>query len=340
MMRWHGEVRYDLASSGIAPVPARELGVLDLDSPVSREQFSEKVADHFAVAPDEVTPCLGTSGALFTAYASALGAGGRVLVETPVYEPLWRIAQALERGIDYFERRADSAFQVDVERVLSALKPDTRLVVLTNPHNPTAAITPPAVLAELARELLTRGVFLLIDEVYLDTAEPGVTSRHLAPNVLTCSSATKCWGVPWARLGWLLAPAEITLQAARVERCTTGFAPPATWAMGLRVFEQRSALRARALALQAGKRELIDAFVDRQQGRLTWCAPPASSTFGWLCDARGRDLRPLLERAVQEAGVFAVPGEFFGVNTALRLAWTGATAELVTGLSLLDRALA
>ncbi len=340
MMRWHGEVRYDLASSGIAPVPASELGVIDLDKPVFREQFSVEIANHFAVPAKEVAPCLGTSGALFTAYACVLGAGGRVLVETPVYEPLWRIAQALERGIDYFERRADSAYQVEVERVLSAMKPDTRLVVITNPHNPTGAMVPAAVLAELSRALEVRGAFLLVDEVYLDTAEPGVTARHLAPNVLACSSATKCWGVPWARLGWLLAPEEITLQAARVECCTTGWAPPAAWALGVRVLERKSKLRERARALQAGKRALIDAFVRRQQGRLTWCAPPPDSTFGWLHDVRGRALRPLLERAVQHTGVFAVPGEFFGDSAALRLAWTSPLDVLEAGLPLLEQALA
>lgn len=340
MMRWHGQVRYDLASSGIAPVPASELGAVDLDNPVSREQFALEIANQFAVPRQDVTPCLGTSGALFTAYACVLGGGGRLLVETPVYEPLWRIARALDAGIDYFERRADSAFFVEVERVLAALKPDTRLVVVTNPHNPTGALTPDAVLGELARELEARSVFLLIDEVYLDTAAPGVSARHLGPNVLTCSSATKCWGVPWARLGWLLAPASITAQAANVERCTIGFAPHATWAMGVRVLEQRSALRERALALQAGKRALIDAFVARQRGQLSWCPPHASSTFGWLRDARARSLRPLLEGAVQGAGVFAVPGEFFGDASALRLSWTTSAAELEAGLSLLEQALA
>jgi aspartate/methionine/tyrosine aminotransferase len=339
MMRWHGQVRCDLASSGIAPVPASDLGVIDLDNPVSREQFRLEIANHFGVAQAEVTPCLGTSGALFTAYACVLGSGGRALVETPVYEPLWRIAEALDRGVSYFERRADSAFQIETERVLSALTADTRLVVVTNPHNPTGAITPAAILAELARELDERGVFLLVDEVYLDTAEPGVTARRLRPNVLACSSATKCWGVPWARLGWLLAPAEIGVQAAHVERCTTGFAPPLAWAMGVRVFERKSALRERTRTLQAGKRALIDAFVERQSGQLSWCPPPPDSTFGWLRDGRGRDLRTLLERAVQETGVFAVPGEFFGDKAALRLAWTSPTQALVSGLPLLEQAL-
>jgi len=340
MVRWHGQVRYDLATSGIAPVSASELGAISLDMSVSRERFIQEIANHYGIPEQEVTPCLGTSGALFTAYACVLDAGQRALIETPGYEPLSRIAEALGRGVDYFERRVEHAFQIEIEPVIDALKPDTRLVVITNPHNPSGALTPQSRIAELALELEARGVFLLVDEVYLDAEQPGVTVRQLAPRVLTCSSATKCWGVPWARAGWLLAPAEISALTGRVERCTLGQAPPSAWAIGVRVFEEKHALRARAAALQSGKRALIDAFVARQHTRLTWCAPSEHSAFGWLRDIRGRDLRPLLERGMLAHGVFAVPGEFFGDKTALRVGWTSDIAALGAGLPLLEQVLA
>lgn len=339
MARWSGQVRCDLASSGITPLNAADLGMVAPDEFSSRERFVAAIARHYGVAETDVVPCLGTSGALLTACLAFLTRGDAALVERPAYEPLWRIVQALGYPVDAFDRTAGSGFQVSVDAVLAALAPNTRLVVVTNPHNPTAALTPDAELLALARELAKRNARLLVDEVYLESARPQQSLHRADSSILTCSSITKCWGVPWARAGWLLVPRALAADAIRAERYTVGSAPPASWAWGALAFERHFELRARAEKLQAGKRTVVDAFVARNAERLSWCPPPPSSPFGWLRTHSGRPLAAMLERLVETEGVLVAPGEFFGDECALRLAWTSPLPTLERGLTLLEQAL-
>lgn len=338
--RWFGQIRYDLASSGLRPIPAAELGPAPPDDYASRGRFAAAVARRYGVAPGEVAPCLGGSGALFTAFATLVGRGGRVLVEAPGYEPMWRVPEALGIAVDRFERRWDDGYALDAERIVAALSPDTRLVAITNPHNPTAALADDGSLRALARALAPRGVGLFVDEAYLELPWPRHTARRLGPNIVTCSSTTKCWGVPWARAGWLLLPEADAREARRIEQHICGTAPPGSWAWGEVALASVDALVARRERMQIGKRALVERFVERHAASLEWHAPHPTSLYGWLRDKRGRDVLPLIEEGIAERGVIVSPGAFFGDETAFRMSWTSDLETLGVGLEELARALA
>jgi aspartate/methionine/tyrosine aminotransferase len=338
--RWYGRVEFDLATSGIASISAGDLGTPPAsDDHGARMRFCASVARRYGVDPAEVVPTLGASGALFVAQATLLERGQRWLVEHPSYEPLWRGAEALGFAVDRFERRLERGFSLDPEAILASLRPETRVVAITNPHNPTGVVLSDAELRRVAEALASRSVTLFVDEAYLELARPGSTARKLGPNVVTCSSATKCWGASFARAGWLLGPPELGEPATRVERFVSGIAPPACWALGERLFERADALVERARRIQAGKRDKVNAFVAAHSDRFAWCPPPESALFGWLVDRGGRNLLPRLERGVRELGVIAAPGSFFGEPAALRLGWTCDISVLDEGLSRLGRAL-
>lgn len=337
--RWYGQVSYDLATSGVAQVGEDALGagaaVADLGA---RERFRAAVANRYGVPAAEVVTTLGASGALFVAHATLLGGDRRLLVESPSYEPLWRGAEALGGAVDRFERRFEAGFALDVDAIVSACRPETAVVAITNPHNPTGVVAEGRELAALASALAARNVTLLIDEAYLELLSPRTTARRLAANIVTCSSATKCWGAGWTRAGWLFLPEALAAAAGRVERYTQGMAPPVTWAWGERVVTRADRLLERARLLQTGKRELVDAFVARHP-TLEWVPPPASSVFGWVRDVRGADLLPQIERGIRELGVITAPGSFFGEPSAFRLGWTSDVKKLPEALTRLAKAL-
>jgi aspartate/methionine/tyrosine aminotransferase len=91
--------------------------------------------------------------------------------------------------------------------------------------------------------------------------------------------------------------------------------------------------------VQAGKRELVEAFAERHAASLSWTPPPAGSLFGWMRDARGRNLLPLIERGIASSGVIVSPGEFFGEPSAFRISWTTSARALERGLELLAEVL-
>jgi aspartate/methionine/tyrosine aminotransferase len=331
--RWFGQVSFDLASSGLQQLSADELGpVVAQDDLAAEARFRRRVAERYEVPEAEVVPCLGGSGAVFTVVASCVERGARVLIESPGYEPLLRVPQGLGIGIDRFARRREHDFALELQLIVSELRPDTELVIVTNPHNPSGVIVPDAVLADLSQALKDRAVRLFVDEVYRELAEPRTSARRLGDNVITCSSATKCWGVPWARVGFALMSAELAESAAIVERHIAGRAPPAAWAWGERVLERADALVERARRLQADKRTLVDAFVASANGVLDWVPPPSSSLFGWLEDRRGLCSLALIERGALEHGVVVSPGEFFDAPGWFRLSWSAERSVVEQGL--------
>jgi aspartate/methionine/tyrosine aminotransferase len=338
--RWFGQVSHDLASSGSSAVRAAELGTaVGQDELAARDRFRSAIAARYGVPRAEIVPCLGGSGAVFTLVAAAAARGERVLVESPGYEPLIRVPQGLGLDVDRFERRPSDGFSLDSERVIAALRPETRLVIVTNPHNPSGVVAGDAALAELAARLDSRGVWLLVDEVYLELAAPRTTARKLGDNVLSCSSATKCWGLSWPRAGWALVPERLASDAAEVERHVVGLAPPSSFAWGERALERADALLERAARGLDQKRALVNRFVASSAGALDWTPPHAQSLFGWICDQRRLCSLEQIARGAQEHGVLVSPGEFFDAPGWFRLSW-GAEPEIVEqGLRRLARVL-
>jgi aspartate/methionine/tyrosine aminotransferase len=294
------------------------------------------VAQRYGVQASEVIPCLGTSGALFIAFATLIERDDTLLVEDPSYESLWRVAGGLGARVERFAR-TDGRLDPDV--VLAAITPGTRVVAISNPHNPTSAVADDPTLRVLARALDAKSIWLLVDEAYLEMIQPKRSARRLGNNVITCSSTTKCLGVPWARAGWLMLPAEKASAAVQAERHAIGNAPPASWAWGELALGNAERLLERARRVQAGKRELIEAFAERHSESLRWTPPPAASLFGWMRDARGRTLLPLIERGIESSGVIVSPGEFFGDPSAFRISWTTSARALERGLELLAEVL-
>lgn len=337
--RWYGDVRYDLATSGISTANPDLLGPVDPSDLGSRQRFVQALSRRYGVKEQEIVPALGTSGGLYVVYSTLLQPGDHVLVEAPNYEPIWRVAEGVGARIDRFERKFGSAWEIDPDAVIAAVVPKTRVVAITNPHNPTGAIVPDATIRKLAKLLADRGVSLLIDEAYLELAAPRTTARHLGGNVFTCASATKCWGVSWARAGWVFLPEALQEAAVRVERYVNGMAPPASWAYGALAVSSAEKLLARASELQSGKRAMVDAFLAEHASMLAWVPPPDTSVFGFVRDLGGRDLLGPIQHGITSHEVVVAPGAFFGESSAFRLGWTTKPADVEAGLGRLARAL-
>ena len=175
---------------------------LDLDG-ASHPRYvplRERIARHYDVAVDQVVSADGASMANFLALAALISPGDEVLIEHPTYEPLLGVASFLGAEIKRFERRAGDGFRLDPGLVRAAMSNRTRLIVLTNLHNPSGALAGEREL----REIGALGARVLVDEVYLDSAGQR-SAVHLGPQFVCTSSLTKVYGLSGLRCGWVLA---------------------------------------------------------------------------------------------------------------------------------------
>lgn len=347
--RFYGKVPFDLATSGIPTASFDALGIPTpaLDDPSAYARLRESIAHYNEVPAAEVVPALGTSQAVFLAYGATLSPGDEVLVEHPGYEPLTRAAEGLGATVRTFERRAAEGFRLAPERIASLMTSRTRVIVVTDLHNPTGVRAEPGALVEVARIAEARGAYLLVDEVYApfdDLPEDGVyrgSARKLAANVVAVSSLTKCYGLGPHRVGWLLAPPAIVARAEATMIATAGHLPLAHANLGVRAFEQLGVLARRAKGLAAGKREIAErwmAGVASAYGAL-WSSP-REGLFGLVTLPGRGDLLDAIEAVAREGGVLVGAGAFFGAPSSFRLSWASCEPDRFSeGLDRLERLL-
>ncbi|MEO6419247.1 MAG: pyridoxal phosphate-dependent aminotransferase [Polyangiaceae bacterium] len=343
-IRFYGQVPFDLATSGTPIFETAELGDPGRSEPASVLRLRSAIARHNDVPELEAVATLGGTHAIWLVYATLLTPGDEVLVESPAYEPLVSAALGVGAVVNHFERRATKNFALDPARVAAAITNRTRLVVVTNLHNPSGARASDDVLLELAKICEARGAHLLVDEVYAPfdaiAGANGVwkgSARKLAPNVIAIGSLTKCYGLGRERIGWVLGPEDVIARAADTLLMSCGALPLVHAQLGAHAFTCLDKLARRSRDLLAGKREVVERWIATRPD-LTWSAP-TSGLFGFAISTRSENMLARIERAATEHGVLVAPGSFFGIPSGFRLAWSIDRALLDEGLARLGRAL-
>lgn len=208
-------VRYALTTSEVPHFRMDGLPInvtdLDLDG-ASHPRYAplrERIGVRYGVPVEQVVAADGTSMANFLAMAALIEPGDEVLIERPTYEPLLAAASFLGARIKRFERNPN-AFRLDLVAIERMVSTATRLIVITNLHNPSGALageTDLKALGDLAARVSAR---ILVDEVYLDSAVPPRRSAvHLGPEFVVTNSLTKVYGLSGLRCGWILAKPEL-----------------------------------------------------------------------------------------------------------------------------------
>ncbi|MCX4156788.1 MULTISPECIES: pyridoxal phosphate-dependent aminotransferase [Paraburkholderia] len=328
---------------GIAPLRAALADyVSKLHGPTS--------SDHIAVTSAGVN-------ALMLAAQLVVGAGDRVVAVTPLWPNLVEIPKILGAHVEtvalgYGER----GWQLDLEQLLAALTPDTKMLLINSPNNPTGWVMSReeqrAVLAHCRRH----GIWIVADEVYerLYYADPeaGVESTHsrTAPSfldlatrderVICVNSFSKAWLMTGWRLGWIVAPASLMDDLGKLVEYNTSCAPAFVQQAGIAAVQQGERFtRELVLDLKASRDHLVRALsavpgVDVK-------APPGAMYVFFSMPGASRSLE-LCKAMVREVGLGVAPGSAFGPQGEGFVRWCYAcdTARLDAGVERLKRFLA
>jgi aspartate/methionine/tyrosine aminotransferase len=336
----HDLGRSDVVGCTLADLPgARDALELTGRNDDGWEPLVEAVAARYGVRTDQVATATGTSGANFLVCAALLRPGDDVLVERPAYDPLLAVPALLGANVVRFERRFEEGFRLDLDRVAAALTPRTRLIVVTNPHNPTGVASGADEMRALGDLAERHGCYVLADEVYLD-AMPGParpSAATLSPSIVTTSSLTKAYGLAGLRCGWALADKLLCEEIRRARDLVDGTGSVLAERTAAIAFDRLSELAARARAILAPNFERFEAFMASQP------------TLEWVVPAGGTVAFPRL-RAMVSADAFAdvllrdfdtavVPGRFFEAPAHVRVALGIPEEVLDRGLRAIDRAL-
>jgi aspartate/methionine/tyrosine aminotransferase len=291
----------------------------------------EAIGARYRVDADRVTTASGTSGANFLVFAALLGPGDEVLVERPGYDPLLGAARMLGARTVRFDRAFEDGFALDPARVRAAMTPRTRLIVITDPHNPTGVAADPAALDEIGRAAESAGAHVLVDEVYRDvTGDDGPPAAARGGVFITTSSLTKSYGLAALRAGWTIASPDLSYRIRRARDVVDGTGSIVAERLAMLAFEHLDALYLRARAILARNKALADAFL-AAHAQLEWV--PSAGTIVFPRIAGVADAGPFVDRVMQERHTALGPGSYFDAPAHFRLGYGGDSDKLREGLA-------
>ena len=196
---------------------------------------------------------------------------------------------------------------MDPEAVRRAVTPRTRLIVLTNLHNPSSVLTGDEVLREVGEIAREAGARVLVDEVYLDAVYENTprTSFHLGPQFVVTSSLTKVYGVSGLRCGWILAEADLARAMRRLNDCMAATPVHPGELLSVAVFGQLGSIRERFRRIVEADRKVLNAFLNRA-GKVDAVRTPWGTTS--FLRVAGGDADGFLAQTEERVGDFGRPG--------------------------------
>jgi aspartate/methionine/tyrosine aminotransferase len=299
----------------------------------------EILASRYGVPKEQILCTTGATGALSLLYRTFLAAGDHILVETPGFDLFADIGRALGVEVEYFHRTG-SRFTIDPGEIASRLRPKTRLVVLTNLHNPSGMVLGDQELLTLAKVIDGHGAKAIVDEVYGDyadrSARPGSAVR-LSHNFIGISSLTKIYGLSTLRCGWIVAHPDVLAPVRAFSEQFEFGVSKLSHAVAAMILEDSAAFDANTERVLAAARPVIERFYSewRSDGLIEGELPE----YGCISFPRLTgidDTQTFSAWLADRSGVIVAPGEFFGAPGHVRIGHAHPPDDLECGLSRLS----
>lgn len=299
-----------------------------------------------AININQVLPTHGCIGGLSLIYLTLLKPGDEVIIPEPAYPAYNILAQASRCEIKYVSCLIPgtlSNWQLDIDAIKAAITPKTKLIVFSNPSNPTGNIIPPHTLEELIKICDQKGIYIVIDEAYREYVfdgdyTSGITLLEKSPFVISANSFSKSMAMSGWRVGYLLVHEQLTKPLAGMQdallNCLNNTAqygamfaldhPELTKEMYTKVLHNRDYALARL-------QPLIDAGVFSVQ-------KPSGGFFLFL-RTQFDDATELCMNILHEAKVGLIPGKTFGPSAGpfIRLCYARDPEILEEGIDRLTK---
>jgi aspartate/methionine/tyrosine aminotransferase len=345
-MEWaklSSSARFNLATSGLTNVMLAEFPLRPAELEITGGGYGylpllERISRLTGAPVDCVVSAEGTSMANHLAAAALLEPGDEVVIEKPAYGLLLDLLHYLGARVRRIERRFEDNFSISLGEMEKVITPATRLIVLTNLHNPSGAFLSVETLQSIGDLAARAGALVLVDEVYLpmlfDSAPS--TAFSLGQNFVVTTSLTKTYGLSGLRCGWILAAPELAQRMWRLNDLFAATAAHPAERMSVMAFDHLEQFRQRARDLLTANRALLDAFLDSRDDLECFRPLAGSVVFPRLPRGEPEAFFQLLREKYETS---VVPGRFFEMPRHFRLGIGGETATLQGGLERLGAAL-
>ena len=335
-------VKYDIAESGIYPQTVSEL--LAFEPAAEREKvldhllgvrlgYSEAtgtlelrslLAETYAnCAPENILVTTGAIEANFLLFNVLLNPGDHVIAPYPAYQQLYSVPRAIGCDVDLWRVRSEKKFRFDLDDLESLVRPETRLIVINSPHNPTGAMLSTAETKRVYDMARSVGARVMSDEAYRWLTVPGGNDPappiyDLGPGGISVGTLSKPFGLPGLRLGWMAAPAEITAACWHTRDYVSLSPGKLSDALAILAIKHRDKIIERNRAIVVANLTSANAWFNKHADLLSW-TPPRGGLLALLRYNLDIPSLELADKLAREYSVMLAPGSAFGFEHHLRI---------------------
>jgi aspartate/methionine/tyrosine aminotransferase len=274
------------------------------------------------IEAEDVLVFAGAEEAIFCLMSTALGPGDHVVVTWPGYQSLYEVARSAGAKVALHMLREEDGWSLDVDRLIGSFHPETRMVVVNAPHQPTGMLPTDSEWRLLASECSSRGIRLVADEVYRFLEHDGSPTlpagADLDDGAVSIGVMSKTFAMAGIRIGWLATRDRGVLdRCARLKDYTTICSAAPSEVLALIGLRSRDRVIARSRHIVAANLAAVDAFLARRADAFTWVRPRGGSTgFPRLVDGgpAGPSADAFAARLVEGSGVLLLPSSTFGFD--------------------------
>jgi aspartate/methionine/tyrosine aminotransferase len=309
----------------------------------------------YQVEPGQVLVTNGGKQAVYQTFATLLDPGDEVLVPAP-YWTTYPEAIALAGGVlTAVPTDETTGYLASVEDLERARTPRTKVLLFVSPSNPTGAVYPPALVAEIGRWADEHGLWVVTDEIYehlvygdAEFSSIPVQTPSLAGRTVVLNGVAKTYAMTGWRVGWMIGPKDVIAAATNLQSHATSNVGNVSQAAALAavsgdlsaVAQMRAAFDRRRLTMSRMLNEIDGIICPEPQGAF-YCYPSVKGLLGkQIAGRRPGSSSELAGLILDEAEVAVVPGEAFGTPGYFRLSCALGDADLEEGIIRMAKLLA
>jgi aspartate/methionine/tyrosine aminotransferase len=294
-------------------------GAEDLRANLAR-LYSAKVTN--PLSPDNILTTPGAIQANYLTAYSLVGEGDHVICQYPTYQSLYSVPQSLGAEVDLWKAQPEKNWIPDLEELKALIKPNTKLIVINNPNNPTGAVLGKSFLEQLVEIAKDKEITILGDEVYrpifhsispIDKDFPPSLLSMGYNNVVVTGSMSKAYSLAGIRVGWIASRnAEIIEKIASARHYTTISVSGLDEQVAAYALSSATVhgLLARNIQLAKTNLALLEKFVIKNEDECEWVKPVAGTTafIKFHRDGKPVDSVDFCKKLLEKTGVLFVPG--------------------------------
>ena len=287
------------------------------------------------IQPEQIVTTHGAAGANHHVYYSLIEPGDHVISVIPTYQQLYSIPESMGAEVELLHLKKENGYLPDLDKLRAMVRPNTKLIAINNPNNPTGALMGEEMLKAICEIAASAGACVLCDEVYRHLTartEWSVSMADLYEKGISTGSMSKVFSLAGLRQGWIASrdPAfiESCLSHRDYNHISCSMFDEAVAAIAL---QGKEMLLARNVGIVTENLEILAQWVESQP-HISWVRPQAGTTALLYYDF-DIDSYTFCKRMYDETGAFVTPGDCFEEPHCMRIGYACDRQELIDGLA-------